>query len=164
MNKAELNSRPKERRAPRWRGDYYFSIHCLLPPPSALLSLLSPFPPPSHLPPPSHPSSPGSILCLLQPSRQPLHSEGEKPPRPHLSPPPSIIHHGLHHGGKSSFLLSLSSSQRAVHCLSLTPSQMANLCDLVIISLKQAAMFGLEVVKHSEAEAFQPPERLKQWH
>lgn len=52
----------------------------------------------------------------------------------------------------------------AVHCLSLTLSQMANLCDLVIISLNQAATFGLEVVKHSNAAAFQPqpPERLEQ--
>lgn len=33
---------------------------------------------------------------------------------------------------------------------------MANLCDLVLISLKQAATFGLEVVIHSEADAFQP--------
>lgn len=62
--------------------------------------------------------------------------------------------------------ISLQKSQCPVHCLPLTPSQMANLCDLVIISLKQAATFGLEVVIHSKAEAFQsePPERLKQWH
>lgn len=54
----------------------------------------------------------------------------------------------------------------ALHCLSLTLSQMANLCDLVIISLKQAATFGLEVVLHSQAAAFQsqPLERLEQWH
>lgn len=54
----------------------------------------------------------------------------------------------------------------ALHCLSLTLSQMANLCDLVIISLNQAATFGLEVVLHSQAAAFQsqPLERLERWH
>ena len=54
----------------------------------------------------------------------------------------------------------------ALHFLSLTQSQMANLCDLVIISLKPAATFGLQVVIHSKAAAFQsqPPERLEQRH
>lgn len=153
-------------------GDHYFSIHCVFccSPPHCYLYCphfphLAPLPP--SLPPPSHLPSLSSILCRLQPSRQPLHSEGKKPSQPHRFPCLQWSIKALFPEGKCfSAEIPLSSAQMALHCLSLTLSQMANLCDLVIISLNQAATFGLEVVLHSKAAAFQsqPQERLEQWH
>lgn len=58
MNKAELNPRPKERRVPRWRGDYYFSIHCLLLPPLSVAVFTVPISPTSPFAPTPFPSLP----------------------------------------------------------------------------------------------------------
>lgn len=173
LYKAELNPRPKERREPRWMGIIIFLYTVSPAAPPLCCCLYCPHfphlaPLPLGLPPPL------PIFLLLAPfcvgcSRAGSHCivEGEKPSQPHWFPRlqwsiKALFPEEQYFSAK----IPLSSAQMALHCLSLTPSQMANLCDLVIISLKQAATFGLEVVLHSEAAAFhsQPLERWEQWH
>lgn len=160
-------------------GDHYFSIHCLSCcsppplPPSPCCCLYCPHfphlaPLPLSLPPPSYLHSLGSILCWLQPSRQPLH-RGRERSLHNLTG--SLVFSDLSRPYSQRKSIFQQKSHCPLHrwlcivCL-LTLSQMANLYDLVIISLNQAATFGLEVVLHSQAAALQsqPLERLKKWH
>lgn len=150
---------------------FSYTLSLLLLSPSVLLSLLSPFPPPcpsSHEPPTLFLSPLSRLHFVPAAAKQAAIAQwGEEAFTASLFPPPLMIYQGLFPEGKYfSAKTPLSSAQMALHCLSLMLSQMANLCDLVIISLNQAATFGLEVVIHSKAAAFQsqPPERLEQWH